>query len=562
MSVDGLTVTQPGTLVDDATQAITVDGRPIAAEKHWYVALHKPIGYVSTVSDKHAPRKVIDLVRLPGNPRLVPAGRLDADSEGLIILSNDGDFVYKVTHPSQSLGKTYHATVKGTPSDEAIRTLSKGLMLPDEDRATAPAQARKIGKGPESGTFIVELVLHEGRNRQVRRMLDTVGHPVLRLVRVRIGPIWLADLPEGNWRELNPGEIRLIQEGYTGSQTATKTVSGRPIRPGSNYTARPAGDGPRPTGYARPTGGMARPAGEGRFSGSDNRPAGDGRPSGGSRYAGEGRPPHQLPPAGGFRPSGGPSSRPPRPAGVVRPAGDGRPGFNSGNNDSRPYSPRPQGNFGDGPRPPRPYPNDAPRAPRPGGGSGGYANGPRPPRPSGDNRFGSGDGPRPAGDVRSAGDARPASRGNNRPFRDYGNGGRGPQENRPYTPNRPAGDGRPDGGNRFSGGDRPAGDGRPRPQGGDNGRPPHNRPPQQRPYNDRSDRGPQNNRPAGRPSPSGRPYNGGGPKRPQNSQNRRNRPAGDGRPAGGTFRPAGSGRPSGNDRPAGGGRPVQGWKPR
>ena len=501
VSVDGKMVTQPGTLVDDETQAITVDGRPIVAEKHWYVALHKPIGYVSTVSDKHAPRKVTDLVRLPGNPRLVPAGRLDADSEGLIILSNDGDFVYKVTHPSQSLGKTYHATVKGTPSDEAIRTLSKGLMLPDEDRATAPAQARKIGKGPESGTFIVELVLHEGRNRQVRRMLDTVGHPVLRLVRVRIGPIWLADLPEGNWRELNPGEVRLIQEGYTGSLTATKTVSGRPIRPSG--MGAPAFNGPRPTGSARPTGGMARPAG-------------DGRPTGGSRYAGEGRPPRQLPSAGDRRPAGGPP-RPPRPG------GDGRPGFNSGNNDSRPYTPRPQGNFGDGPRAPRPYPNDAPRAPRPGDGSG-YANGgPRPPRSGGDNRFGGGDAPRPAGD------GRPAPRGNNRPFRDYGNGGRGPQENRPYTPNRPAygdnrptGDSRSDSGNRFGGGGRPASDGRPRPQGGDGGRPPQNRPAQQRPYNDR-DRAPQNSR----------PYNGGGkPNGPQNSQNRPYRPAGDGRPNG------------------------------
>lgn len=370
--------------MDTDTQTVLMDGQAIRAEKHWYIALNKPIGYVSTVFDKHAPRKVTDLVRLPGNPRLVPAGRLDADSEGLLLLSNDGDFVYKVTHPSQSLGKTYQATVKGTPTDEAMRTLSKGLMLPGEDRATAPAQARKVAKGEQSGTFIVELVLSEGRNRQVRRMLDTVGHSVLRLVRTRIGPIWLQDLPEGHWRELSPGEVRLIQEGYTGSQADAKTVTGRPVRP-----ARPSYDDDRPA--ARPF----RPAnGNG---GGNNRPTrasyggggggGASRPSGGGGFGGASRP--------SFGSGGGGGARPPRPAGNFRPAGNGggdnRPprrdgGGGGGQQENRPFSPnRPQGGGYQG-RPSGGGPNSGGGRPtgsgRPfnggGGGNGGNSGGFRP----------------------------------------------------------------------------------------------------------------------------------------------------------------------------------------
>jgi len=211
--VDGTVVTTPGTLVDPETQEVAVDGAAVAAQtKRYYVALHKPIGYVSTVADRHAPKKVTELVKIPG-ARLVPAGRLDADSEGLLLLSNDGDFIYRVTHPSQSLSKTYHATVQGTPTAETIRKLGRGLMLPGEERATAPAGARRLGRGPELGTSVIELVLHEGRNRQVRRMLERVGHPVLRLVRVRVGPVALGDLAPGAWRELTSREVRLIQKG-------------------------------------------------------------------------------------------------------------------------------------------------------------------------------------------------------------------------------------------------------------------------------------------------------------------------------------------------------------
>ncbi|GAB4452974.1 MAG: pseudouridine synthase [Armatimonadaceae bacterium] len=242
VQVNGETVREMGTMVDPETQTITVDGTEITAKvTRRYIALHKPVGYVSTVSDPYAPQKVTDLVEIPG-VRLVPAGRLDADSEGLMLLSNDGDFIYRVTHPSQSLGKTYLATVEGKPSVEAIRRLTKGLLLPGEQRPTAPAGARLVGDGPEPHTSVVELTLHEGRNRQVRRMLYQVGHPVLRLVRVQVGPVVLGNLKPGKWRDLTPDEVTKIRRGGTAANDATvpakspKTGGAKPQEPGDSMT--------------------------------------------------------------------------------------------------------------------------------------------------------------------------------------------------------------------------------------------------------------------------------------------------------------------------------------
>jgi 23S rRNA pseudouridine2605 synthase len=252
--VDGQVVTTQGTLVDPDTQTIEVDGKAIPkGAKRYYIALHKPVGYVSTVSDKHAPQKVTDLVQIPG-ARLVPAGRLDADSEGLILLSNDGDFVYKVTHPSQSLGKTYEATVEGKPDDSVIEKLSRGLLLPGEERKTAPAAARWLRRGPTPNTSVVELILHEGRNRQVRRMLERVGHPVIRLVRVQVGPISLGKLEPGAWRRLTPQEVKTILGGE--SATAGKTAT----------SAASKSTGKRPTG--KPS---VRPPKEERYSTKNQR---------------------------------------------------------------------------------------------------------------------------------------------------------------------------------------------------------------------------------------------------------------------------------------------------
>lgn len=242
VKVNGEIIREMGTMVDPETQEILVNGQrlEITVEKR-YIALHKPVGYVSTVSDPYAEKKVTDLVQIPG-VRLVPAGRLDADTEGLILLSNDGDFVFKVTHPSQSLGKTYLATVEGFPTKKAVLKLGRGLMLEGETRPTAPAGARFTGNGPEPHTSIIELTLHEGRNRQVRRMMERIGHPVKRLVRIRVGPVRLGELQPGQWRDLTRTEIQRIR---AGGETANRVVDAeeeKSVKPGRRpIKSRPAG---------------------------------------------------------------------------------------------------------------------------------------------------------------------------------------------------------------------------------------------------------------------------------------------------------------------------------
>ena len=209
VKVDGVVVTEMGVQVDPSKQKIQVDGKALKeVGKRRYVALHKPEGYVSTVSDPHAQKKVVDLVEIPGT-RLKPAGRLDADSEGLILLSDDGDFIYKVTHPSQSMGKTYIVTVEGSPDSDTLNRLARGLTLAGETRRTAKAQVTKLGRSSKGFTRL-EIIIHEGRNRQIRRMMDTVGHPVTRLVRVQVGPVLIGNLEPGQWRELTRWEYEAI----------------------------------------------------------------------------------------------------------------------------------------------------------------------------------------------------------------------------------------------------------------------------------------------------------------------------------------------------------------
>lgn len=216
VTVNGAIVTAPGTKVDLSTDKVYVDGKPLPVPtRRYYFALNKPEGVVSTVRDRFAKQTVIQLVSVPKGVRLVPVGRLDADSEGLILLSDDGAFVQAVTHPSKTLGKTYIVTVKGTPSPDAIKGLERGLLLDGETRKTAPARVRLMPreKWNEKGTRVLEIVLHEGRNRQIRRMLDTVGHPVLRLLRIRVGCVELGDLAVGASRELTEAEVRGMMGG-------------------------------------------------------------------------------------------------------------------------------------------------------------------------------------------------------------------------------------------------------------------------------------------------------------------------------------------------------------
>ncbi|WP_081838365.1 pseudouridine synthase [Thermogemmatispora carboxidivorans] len=190
VQVNGETVTTPATRIDPERDRITVDGRPIQAPAHHlYLMLHKPAGYVSTASDPHGRPTVLDL--LPAELRrlrLYPVGRLDLETTGLLLVTNDGEFALHMMHPRFSPEKRYHALVRGSPSPGTLEQLRRTT----------------------TGTWL-ELRLHEGRKRQIRRMLSSLGHPVLELQRVAIGPLTLGDLPPGAWRPLTEAEIAALR---------------------------------------------------------------------------------------------------------------------------------------------------------------------------------------------------------------------------------------------------------------------------------------------------------------------------------------------------------------
>ena len=205
VTVDGETVTDPARDVS-GRERIEVDGERIGGAPAVRVVylLHKPFGVVSTAADTHGRPTVVDLVRAPGARRLYPVGRLDADSAGLILLTDDGDLAHKLTHPSFEVPKTYRVIVGGPAlRDGALRRLRDGVEL--EDGVSLPAEVRRIN------AHELELTLRECRKRQVRRMCDAVGHPVRELRRVRFGPLPLGQLREGQSRRLTPGEVEALR---------------------------------------------------------------------------------------------------------------------------------------------------------------------------------------------------------------------------------------------------------------------------------------------------------------------------------------------------------------
>jgi 23S rRNA pseudouridine2605 synthase len=215
----------PGRRVDAAVDVIAVDGVRVAARDDLvYYLLNKPAGYVSTASDPEGRATVIELV--PDEPRVFPVGRLDFETEGLLVLTNDGDLTQLLTHPSHGVGKTYLAEVDGVPTPGELRALRTGVDL--DDGPTAPASVALV---QERGTdAAIELTIHEGRNRQVRRMCEAIGHPVRRLVRTRIGPLADGKLPPGAWRPLTPQEVRALYEAatvVTSSSTRADNASSR-----------------------------------------------------------------------------------------------------------------------------------------------------------------------------------------------------------------------------------------------------------------------------------------------------------------------------------------------
>lgn len=203
VTVNGVTVRELGTKADPARDDIRVDGRRVkVVERHRYLLLNKPKGYVTTRSDPQRRPTVLDLL---GGVReyVYPVGRLDFDSEGLLLLTNDGDLAARLTHPRHGVPRVYEAQVLGEPDDHDLQRLAKGVTI--DGRRTAPADVKALAPSR------LLITLREGRNRQVRNMCDAIGHPVAHLRRIAIGPIRDPKLKPGQWRELREDEVRRLQ---------------------------------------------------------------------------------------------------------------------------------------------------------------------------------------------------------------------------------------------------------------------------------------------------------------------------------------------------------------
>ena len=210
VTVNGAVITEMGYKVTSRDE-VKVDGKKaILEERKVYIVLNKPYGYVTTVKDQFGRPAVIDLVR-DIRERLFPVGRLDYDTSGLIILTNDGDFAYRLTHPKHEVKKVYVARVAGSFTNKEITKFENGLEI--DDYVTAPSKIRVLNSDAKAST--VEITIHEGKNRQIRKMCEKVGHPVIMLKRISIGNIQLDSLPEGNWREITKDELEEVRKVLT-----------------------------------------------------------------------------------------------------------------------------------------------------------------------------------------------------------------------------------------------------------------------------------------------------------------------------------------------------------
>lgn len=205
VQVNGKIVTELGTKIKSDKDIVKFDGKVVSsAKKLVYILLNKPIGYVTTSDDQFGRDKVLDLVKV--KERVVPVGRLDMYTSGALILTNDGDFVYKVTHPKHEIEKTYTVTVKGVVKNNEVEQLRKGVKI--EDYITKPAKVKILKTDTEKDISRLEITIHEGKNRQVRKMCEAVGRKVLALHRSKIGKIHVKDLDLGRWRFLQTKEVQ------------------------------------------------------------------------------------------------------------------------------------------------------------------------------------------------------------------------------------------------------------------------------------------------------------------------------------------------------------------
>lgn len=215
VKVNGRVVSELGTRADPTRDRITVDGRSALPGRLHYYAFHKPVGMVSTLADPEGRPAIGDVVR-GLRTRVFPVGRLDYESSGLVLLTNDGELAQRLSHPRFGVPKVYRVKVRGHPDERALNRLRRGIRL--EDGLTAPADVLVEGQLERKTRLMI--TLHEGRQRQIRRMCEAVGHPVDRLSRIAIGPVRLGSLPAGELRQLRESEIEALQ----------RTVSGRPAR--------------------------------------------------------------------------------------------------------------------------------------------------------------------------------------------------------------------------------------------------------------------------------------------------------------------------------------------
>src|SRR5215204_768148 len=223
VSVNGRTVTEPGTKASLEDDEIRVDGRRVkGAQRRRYILLYKPRGYITTRSDPERRPTVIDLLTKGGVREYVyPVGRLDYDSEGLIVLTSDGELASHLTHPSHGIEREYEVRVRGVPDQHDLDRLSRGISL--EGRRTSPAavELTKVIEAENGQQALLAFVIREGRNRQVRNMCDAIGHPVVKLRRSRIGPITDEHIRPGEFRDLTPQEVALLSKPATATGTTT-----------------------------------------------------------------------------------------------------------------------------------------------------------------------------------------------------------------------------------------------------------------------------------------------------------------------------------------------------